>query len=227
METGETTAAGISKQPQEPSPDGWREPTRSRKLLSLGPLLGLAIPMLLGVLFLVWLGRDRATILGSHFQDYDLQALIANGAVSDGSRLDPASLQGKLVILHFWGTWCPPCRMEYPEVSRCMEDYLNDSDVLFLNVSCSPGAEKDLKELRSATEQFFRDSQIGNRFPIYCDPTAFTRVQLANRLGSGGFAYPSTFVIDPEGIVREAWRGTIIVGELRGVIAKYRKRPQS
>jgi thiol-disulfide isomerase/thioredoxin len=41
----------------------------------------------------------------------------------DGRELSSASLRGKVVILNFWATWCPPCRAEIPDLVALQEKY--------------------------------------------------------------------------------------------------------
>ncbi len=45
--------------------------------------------------------------------------------------------------------------------------------------------------------------------PVYCDPAMYTRGRIATMLSAGGFGYPMTLVVDPDGIVREYWIGAL------------------
>src|ERR1035441_3917835 len=57
----------------------------------------------------------------------------------DGARRDLASKTGKGLILHFWATWCPPCREEMPELVKFVGDTKSDAKVEVLPVS--PGGD--------------------------------------------------------------------------------------
>ena len=41
----------------------------------------------------------------------------------DGRDISPASFRGKVVIINFWATWCPPCRAEIPDLIALQEKY--------------------------------------------------------------------------------------------------------
>ncbi len=177
-----------------------QEVSASKKLYSLIPLYLAAIFMLCGMMFLVWLGREKNVIVNTPMSDLDLAPLID---VEEAPTL--ASLQGKVTILHFWGTWCGPCRDEYPEFSKLMAKLRIDPNVQVLSVSCSGGPETDLPGLEEETRKFLEE--IPNKLPIYADPAAFTRGKIAGMFASGGFAYPTTVVVDTKGTIRSYYRG--------------------
>lgn len=90
--------------------------------------------------------------------------------------------RGKVVLLNFWATWCPPCLEEMPALERLYRQQRDAGLVLVaLSVDTDP----------ARVTPFVREH--GLSFLIGLDP----RVQVADRYGVR--ALPSTFVIDPEG----------------------------
>jgi len=53
----------------------------------------------------------------------------------DGKPLPLASEKGKVLVLSFWATWCGPCRLVEPAVTRIAKDYAGDSEPVFLAVN--------------------------------------------------------------------------------------------
>lgn len=78
----------------------------------------------------------------------------------DGSRVTLSSLRGKVVLLNFWATWCPPCREELKRVQKDLIDRFAGRDFVFLPVS--RGEER-------AAVAAFRE-KTGYSFPMGLDP---------------------------------------------------------
>lgn len=103
----------------------------------------------------------------------------------DGKPVSLATLKGKVVILDFWATWCPPCRAGLPILERVAEDY-RDKDVVFYAVNCGEQA----REVKAFLQQ------SGLEIPIALDTSkAVARKYLMT-------AIPQTVVIDKEGVVQ-------------------------
>ena len=51
------------------------------------------------------------------------EAPAVKGTTLDGAQLSLASYRGKIVVLNFWGSWCPPCRVESPFLQVMATDY--------------------------------------------------------------------------------------------------------
>lgn len=178
------------------------------KLRSLMPLAWAGLFMLCGILVLVYLGRDTARLMNGPLGEIELVPLLE---ASD--RPTTESLVGKVAVIHFWGTWCPPCRQEYPEFVELHRKFVGDSKVAVLSVGCSPEFERDLDELRTETKNYLDSLRVS--MPIYADPNMFTRGRITRMLAAGGFAYPFTVIVDGKGIVRDYWSGYS-----RGAMAK-------
>ena len=99
-----------------------------------------------------------------------------------------ADLRGQPVWLNFWGSWCPPCRSEFPEMQAAYAKALQPNGVVLLAVS--------LDEPPEAAAGFA--ARNNGTFPILTDPDrAFTGAAypIAN--------FPTHILIDREGIVRD------------------------
>ncbi len=149
--------------------------------------------MLAGILFLAWIGRPTPIVtIGRALPQLDLYPL------TEGTPpISLAELQGKVTVLHFWGTWCPPCQKEFPEFTKLANRFADNPEVAIVSVSCSSGPEYDLQTLHDETVAFM--SAHSATMPTYSDPTAMTRQQIAMILPNGSMGYPTTLLIDREG----------------------------
>lgn len=78
----------------------------------------------------------------------------------DGSHLTLSDLRGKVVLLNFWATWCPPCRQELARVQTDVIDRFVGEDFFFLPIARGEDRE---------TVGAFREKQ-GYAFPMGLDP---------------------------------------------------------
>nr|WP_321223322.1 TlpA disulfide reductase family protein [uncultured Psychroserpens sp.] len=53
----------------------------------------------------------------------------------NGNNFDFSSAEGKVIIINFWATWCPPCIAEMPSLDKLYKKYTSNDDVVFLFVS--------------------------------------------------------------------------------------------
>lgn len=114
-----------------------------------------------------------------------------------------ADLAGKVAVINFWGTWCPPCRMELPDIAELEREFRGRADVAVLAVSCGQGRREQVDQLRLNTQRLLDESGID--MPSYADPTFVTRGAFDAAAGFEG--YPTTFVLDRQGTIRGIWVG--------------------
>jgi thiol-disulfide isomerase/thioredoxin len=102
----------------------------------------------------------------------------------EGAARDLAARTGKGLILHFWATWCAPCREEMPALAKFVNDTRGDRNVEFLAVS--------VDEDWNVAERWLKDGGITG-LPLALDPKGPT----SRLLGATG--YPETFFVTPSG----------------------------
>jgi thiol-disulfide isomerase/thioredoxin len=113
-----------------------------------------------------------------------------------GKSLTLASLEGKVVVLDFWGSWCGPCKLELPHLQKLYERY-RARGVAFVTVNWEMAATA--AEHRRAAAAFMEEN--GYTFPVLVD-----HEQVAVK-AHGVEAYPTAFVIDRAGRIRYRNRG--------------------
>ncbi|OGW37574.1 MAG: hypothetical protein A2010_11140 [Nitrospirae bacterium GWD2_57_9] len=104
----------------------------------------------------------------------------------DGRNISLADLRGKVVMLHFWATWCPPCVDEIPTIEKLYRTLPGkDFEILAVSVD-EEGAE--------TVNAFLQQNKL--TLPVQLDP----RRAVAGLYGT--FKYPETYIIDRSGVVR-------------------------
>lgn len=115
----------------------------------------------------------------------------------------PPAFTGKVTLLNFWGTWCPPCRRELPGIARLAARLADDPRFQLVAVSCGSGGRDEIDALAASTRAFLDERQIA--IDPWADPDGLARMLVADTLGFN--AFPTTYLIGPEGIVRGVWVG--------------------
>ncbi|TKJ40260.1 hypothetical protein CEE37_08005 [candidate division LCP-89 bacterium B3_LCP] len=115
----------------------------------------------------------------------------------NGENLSLADLKGKVVILDFWATWCPPCRNEIPHFIELQNTY-GDKGLMVVGISVD-------QKGWSVVSPFIEEQGIN--YPVLLtDGEAYGNYQRlipANMQGS----IPFTFIIDREGNITERFVG--------------------
>jgi thiol-disulfide isomerase/thioredoxin len=109
-----------------------------------------------------------------------------------GQRIDLPALKGRVVLVNFWATWCPPCREEMPSMERLHKDLANEPfSILAVNAGEAPGAIK----------AFLR--QVAVTFPIALDEDG-QQIQAWQ-----AFVFPTSYLVDKGGHIRYGLYGSI------------------
>ena len=97
-----------------------------------------------------------------------------------------SDLAGKVVVLKFWATWCPPCLAEFPDFTAALKAYEGDEEVVFLTIVTADSPRIDIDELLA---------REGYTFPVLFDEGGLA-------LDYQILGYPTTFYVDPDGVIR-------------------------
>lgn len=126
-------------------------------------------------------------------------------ADSEGQQRQLSDWQGKVLVVNFWATWCPPCREEIPVFVE-LQNELEAQGLQFLGAA-----------LQTADEiQNFIIEQ-GMNYPSLVGRTAV--IELGEQLGNDIGALPYTVVVDRDGIIRFTHRGPLTKEDVLAVIS--------
>jgi cytochrome c biogenesis protein CcmG/thiol:disulfide interchange protein DsbE len=109
-----------------------------------------------------------------------------------GGELQLSSLKGKVVLVDFWDTWCPPCRKALPHLQELSETY--GDDLVVVGVALGREGEAKVRSYVEANHLTFEMVLFNND------------MKLIDNFG-GVEGIPTTFLIDDAGIIREKWVG--------------------
>lgn len=122
----------------------------------------------------------------------------------DGKEYRLSDYRGKLVVLNFWATWCPPCREEMPSMNRAHKKLANDNVVI---LAVNVGEDED------TIFEFTGNYPVD--FPLLMDRSGEVIKQYPV------MGLPTTYIISPTGIVTHrtvggrAWDNEQLLTELR------------
>jgi len=119
----------------------------------------------------------------------------------DGKAWNLAALQGQVVVLNFWASWCEPCRQEAPELKRFDRTLGNKANLVGV----------DWNDTTDNATKFIADA--GWQYPILRDPSQ----AVGSAYGLNGL--PTTFVLNAQGQIVETLRGPQTAAKLRQALA--------
>jgi thiol-disulfide isomerase/thioredoxin len=124
----------------------------------------------------------------------------------DGRKVNLAALKGKVVLLDFWATWCPPCVGEVPHVKEAYDD-LHDKGFEIVGISLDEDKDKLLR--------FTADHKM--EWPQYFDGLHWQN-KYAQQFGIDSI--PAMWLVDKKGVVRTMDAREDLSGEVKKLLAE-------
>ncbi len=188
---------------------GRREARRQKKVRQNNLMLAVALVLILGGLgTIIWMSLKTAEPEPTT-NSYGAPALAQKGGTItdfslgslDGAQIALADYEGEVIIMNFWATWCPPCRAEMPAINRFYEAHKDEGlAVLAIN------AQEDAATVRP----FIQANKFS--FPVLLDLQGRVASQYSTR------SFPTTFIIDRDGVIQHVQTGEISERELENIV---------
>jgi len=136
----------------------------------------------------------RATATSGTVRFLKERALIPSFTAPDldGKPIAIADLRGKVVLVNFWATWCPPCREEIPDLIALQKKYKDTLQII--GISQDSGSVDDVRRFAAA---------MGMNYPIVMSTPEI------EKLFPGIYALPTTFLVDKDGKVAQKHVGQL------------------
>jgi thiol-disulfide isomerase/thioredoxin len=131
------------------------------------------------------------------------------GTDQHGQKVPATRVEGQWLVVNYWADWCPPCRKEVPELNLLAEQQKNQGvEVFAVNYDGLQG-----EDLQNAIREFdFRFTVLTE------DPAARLKLPRSDGL-------PVTFIVDPQGRLREQLLGEQTAAGLAARLVELRKEP--
>ncbi len=183
----------------DPRPDR----PRWRRWLTLSNLVLLA----LWAFILVRVGPHLAAVVGYETGDRSRPAYQVT--TLDGGIIGADSLAGKVVLVNFWATWCPPCRVEMP-LLEAMHRRHQDRGLVVLGLSVDTEPAERVRAFLAERGISYPVAIVGPR-----EAMAF-----------GGVAgYPTSFLLDRQGRIRQRAMGPLAMASFEPAVRRLLEEP--
>jgi peroxiredoxin len=144
---------------------------------------------LLFIIFALFLGCEtNADTKEVKAPDFTLQDL-------SGKSVSLSQYNGSIVVLDFWATWCPPCRMSIPELVKLQDQY-RDKGLVILGISV------DSTDTKNAYLSSFKE-----KFKINYPILRVDEKTISQYFGNSEISIPILFIINRKGIVVDMHSG--------------------
>ena len=125
-----------------------------------------------------------------------------------GNTVRLSDFRGKKVLVNFWASWCPPCKAEMPHLQKFYGEY-QSKDVVILGVNLTA-----IEKHPDNAQKFAQAQQL--TFPIVLDREG--AVMQTYQV----YAYPTTYVLDSDGVIREIFQGAMTYDMMKETVSKIK-----
>jgi thiol-disulfide isomerase/thioredoxin len=133
------------------------------------------------------------------------EPVTMSGELLDGTPWDITSTRGSVLVLNVWGSWCPPCVAEAPDLQEAWETVQADElAVQFMGI--------DFREEAARGVAF--NEKYGITYPSLSDEAGVLILRLQGKAPT----VPTTLVLDPEGRIAARVNGTVDASTLTGLV---------
>jgi len=174
------------------------------KKLIMGAVAVFVIGVVIGNYAIKWFRQPpepstaTQSLIGTTLPQFSLVGL-------DGVREDVSQWQGKVRVINFWATWCPPCKREIPAMIELQESYGRQGLQIV-------GIAMDNSE---AVQEYVKESAIN--YPILLGDDA---IEIAEKLGNDMGLLPYTVIVDQTGAIAYIRYGEVDRDTLESEIKK-------
>ena len=153
----------------------------------------------LAILFICFTTFSFALEIGDKAPNFKVE-------LSDGKKVQLSDYKGKYLFLHFWATWCGPCRKELPELQQFYQSLSPSSKIQFLAVCIS--------DTKKSMDSFMKKNKF--TFPTALDESGFL-VAFPYDVQ----AIPVSIIINPEGKIEKQVIGMMSPKALQNFVKDY------
>ena len=140
--------------------------------------------------------------VGKPAPDFTLTLLDGPGKTKTVTK---GELAGKVVVIDFWATWCPPCMMELPEIAKLIDSHADSKKEMVVVALSQDSNPAELAEVRKLVEKTLGDKKIN----LTGNPVGVIGLDPSNSVSAafGVDAFPTLVILDGKGIIQSVHVG--------------------